>query len=80
MQSISTSFDTAKFCAMFCKNHFTTDSDEKAKLFLFFFSKQCFLVPNDSSFLADINYITEKRLSTVTFSAKDIGKIVQNIL
>ena len=38
------------------------------------FSKQCFLIPNNSSLPADVNYITDKRLSTVTFSARDIGK------
>ena len=80
MQSTSASFDRANFCAMFYKNRFITDSKEKAELFIFFFSKQYFLVPNNSSFLADINYITDKCLSRVIFSAKDIGKIIQNIL
>ena len=29
--------------------------------------------------MLSFNYITDKRLSTVTFSAKDIGKIIQNL-
>ena len=64
---------------MFYENRFITDFKEKAQLFNFFFSKQCSLIPNNSPFPADVNYITVKRLSTVTFSAKDIGKIIQNL-
>ena len=45
-----------------------------------FFSKQCSLVPNNSSLpTADFNYIAEKRLSSVTISAKDIGRNNQNL-
>ena len=46
---------------------------------MFFFSKQCFLIPNKSSLRSYVNYINDKRLSTVTFSAKNIGKIIQNL-
>ena len=42
-------------------------------------NKQCSLISNNSSLPADVNYITDKRLSTVTFSARDIGKIIQNL-
>ena len=56
------------------KNCFITDFEEKAQLFNIFFSKQCCLLPNNSSLPGDVNYITDKRLSAVTFSAKDIGK------
>ena len=52
---------------------------KKAQLFNIFFWKQCSLIPNNSSLPAGINYITDKRVSTVTFSARDIGKIVQNL-
>ena len=52
---------------------------EKSQLFRIFFSKQCSLIPNNSSLPADVNYITDKRLSTVTFSARDIRKIIQNL-
>ena len=61
------------------ENRFIADFKEKAQLFNIFFSKQCSLIPNNSSLPADVNYITDKRLSTVTFSARDIGKIIQNL-
>ena len=64
---------------LFYENRFMTDFKEKAQLFNIFFSKQCSLIPNNSSLPADVNYITDKRLSTVTFSARDIGKIIQNL-
>ena len=64
---------------LFYKNRFITDFQEKFKLFKFFFSKQCCIIPNHSSLTADFNYITDNRLSTVTFSAKDIGKIIPNL-
>ena len=35
-------------------------------------------VPNNNSFPADVNYITGKCLSTVTFSAEDIGSPLIN--
>ena len=37
---------------------------EKSKIFNILFSKQCSLIPNNSSVPADVNYITDKRLST----------------
>ena len=64
---------------LFYENRFITDFKEKAQLFNIFFSKQCSLIPNNSSLPADVNYITDKRLSTVTFSARDLGKIIQNL-
>ena len=64
---------------LFYENRFMTDFKEKAQLFNIFFSKQCSLIPNNSSLPADVNYITDKRLSTVTFSARDIRKIIQNL-
>ena len=62
---------------LFYQNRFITDFREKVQLFNIFFSKQCSFFPNSSSFPTDVNYITDKRLSTVTFSAKDTGKIIQ---
>ena len=64
---------------LFNEKFFINDFKEKAELFSIFFSKQCSLIPNNSSLSADINYITDKRQFTVTFSAKDIGKIIQNL-
>ena len=64
--------------SLFYDNRFIADFKEKAKLFNFF-SKQWLLIPNISSLPVDVNYVTDKRLSTVTFLAKDIGKIIQNL-
>ena len=64
---------------LFYENQFITYFKEKAKLFNLFFSKQCSVIPNNSSVPAEINYSTDKRLSTVTFSVKDIGKIIRNL-
>ena len=63
---------------LFYENRFITDFKEKAQLFNIFFSKQCSLIPNNSSLPADGNYIIDKRLCNCTFSARDIGKIIQN--
>ena len=69
----------------FC-NSFTTseqpcinDFKKKVKLLNVFFSKQCSLILNNSSLPSDISYIINKRLSAVTFSAEDIGKVIQNL-
>ena len=64
---------------LFYKNRFITDFKENAQLFNFFFFKQCSLIPNNSTLPADVNYITDKSLSTVTFPAKGIRKIIQNL-
>ena len=64
---------------LFYENCFITDFKEKAQLFNIFFSKQCSLVPNNSSLPADVNYIIDKRLSAVTFLVREIGKIIQNL-
>ena len=64
---------------LFYENHFITDFKEKAEHFNFYFSKQYSLILNNSSLPGDANYITDKRLSTVTFSAEDIGRIIQDL-
>ena len=37
------------------------------------------LIPNNSPLPSDVNYIADKRLSAVKFSARDIEKIIQNL-
>ena len=64
---------------LFYENYFITDFKEKAECFNFYFSKQYSLILNNSSLPGDANYITDKRLSTVTFSAEDIGRIIQDL-
>ena len=53
--------------------------DANTELIMRAINKQCSLISNNSSLPADVNYITDERLSTVTFSARDIGKIIQNL-
>ena len=59
---------------LFYENCFMTDFKEKAQLCNIFFSKQCSLIPNNSSLSADVNFITDKRLSTVNFQPKIFEK------
>ena len=37
------------------------------------------MLPSNSFFPADVNYVTEKCLSTVKLAAKDIGKMIPNL-
>ena len=37
------------------------------------------LIPNNSPLPSDVNYIADKHLSAVKFSARDIEKIIQNL-
>ena len=64
--------------SLFDENGFITDFKKKNKLFNFYASKEFFLSVSNRSLSADVNYITDKCLSVITFPAKDIGKIIQN--
>ena len=64
---------------VFFRKTLRSNIKEKAELFYFFFYKKCSLIPNRRSVLADVNYIYDKGLSTVTFLTKDTGKIIQNL-
>ena len=59
---------------LFYENRFITDFKEEAQLFNILFFKQCSLIPNNSSLPADVNYITDKRLSTVHFPPETLEK------
>ena len=61
------------------ENRFITDFKEKAKLFNCFFSKQCSLSANHNELPTSLSFHTNKWLSSVTFSAEDIGKIIQGL-
>ena len=52
---------------------------EKAELFNSFFSKQFSLINNGSTLPSHMQYLTNNRLSSVTFSQDDIGKIIQSL-
>ena len=52
---------------------------EKAEPFNSFFSKQCSLINNENNLTTHMQYLTNNRLSSVTFSQEDIAKIIQNL-
>ena len=64
---------------LFHENKFVTNFLEKAELFNSFFSKQCSLINNGSTLPTHMQYLTNNRLSSVTFSQDDIAKIIQNL-
>ena len=65
--------------SLFHENFFIIDVKEKAELFNSFFSKQCSLITNNSKLPTNPSYLTDKPLSTTTFSANDIGKIIRSL-
>ena len=64
---------------LFYENCFITNFKEKAELFNSFFADQCSLMSNASKLPSNFTLYTDNRLSTVTFSQDDIGKIIQNL-
>ena len=65
---------------LFHENKFVTNFLEKVEFFnFFFFSKQCSLINNGSTLPTRMQYLTNNRLSSVTFSQGDIVKIIQNL-
>ena len=65
--------------SLFYENRFITDFKEKAELFNCFFSKQCSLLTNHSELSTSLSFQTNKPLSSATFLAEDIGKIIQGL-
>ena len=49
------------------------DLMEKAELSIIFFAKQTYLITNNSKLPTSPSYLTDKLLSRITFSAKDVG-------
>ena len=64
---------------MLHENKFVIDFKEKAKPFNAFFAKQCSLIKNSSKFPSHLHYLTDNRLSSISFSQDDIAKIIQNV-
>ena len=64
---------------LFHENKFVTDYKEKAELFNAFFAKQCSLIKNSSKLPSHLHYLTDNRLSSVSFSQDGIAKIIQNL-
>ena len=64
---------------LFHENEFVTNFLEKAELLIHSFSKQCSLINNRSTLPTHIQYLTNNRLSSETFSQDDTAKIIQNL-
>ena len=64
---------------LFYENCFITKFNKKAELFNSFFADQWSLMSNASKLSSNFTLYTNNRLSTVTFSQNDIGKIIQNL-
>ena len=64
---------------LYDENRLITDFKEKAELFNCFFSKQCSFLANLSELPISFSFRTFKRLSSATFSAEDIEKIIQGL-
>ena len=52
---------------LFQENKFVTDFKEKAEFFNEFFAKQCSLIKNSSKPPSHLHYLTDNRLSSVSF-------------
>ena len=56
-----------------------TDFKEKAEFFNSHFATQCSLISNSSKLPSHIQYLTDNRLSCVSFSHDKIAKVIQNL-
>ena len=61
------------------ENCFITDFNEKAERFNCIFSKKCSFMVNHSELPTSLSWRTNKRSSSVTFSAESIWKIIQGL-
>ena len=64
---------------LYHKNEFVIDFRKKAELFNSFFADQCSLISNSSELPSKLEYLTQSRLSSITFSKDDIAKMIQNL-
>ena len=64
---------------IFHDNKFITDFREKAKLFNSFFANQCSLIINASVLPTNCESLTDKSLSSISFTDNDIGKIIKSL-
>ena len=64
---------------IFHENRFVTNFKEKAELFDSFFAKQCSIIDNGSEISSFLHPKTGKSLSNVTFTEKDIEKVIQSL-
>ena len=64
---------------LYHKNEFVIDIKKTPELFNSFFADQCSLISNSSELPSKFEYITQSRLSSITFSKDDIAKVIQNL-
>ena len=60
-------------------NALATDFKKKAELFNSYFANQCTLIKSNSTLPVNVQYLTEKRLSSFDFSEDDIMKVIQKL-
>ena len=65
--------------SLFHKNTFVRDFKEKAELFSSHFATQGSLITNSSKLPSHIKYLTDNRLSLVSFCHDKIAKVIQNL-
>ena len=65
--------------SLYHKNEFVTDFKKQAELFNSFFADQCSLISNKSELPRKLEYLTQNRLSSLTFSTDDIANMIQNL-
>ena len=64
---------------IFHGNRFVANFQEKAELFSSFFAKQCSIIDNGSEIPSFLHPKTDKFLSNIRFTEKDIEKVIQNL-
>ena len=77
MKSLLTGKKVPCIPPIFHDNKFITDFREKAELFNSFFANQCSLITNTSALPTNCESFLDKSLSNISFTDKDIGKIIK---
>ena len=65
---------------LFHSNCFISDFKYKAEIFNDFFSNQCSLINNNSKLPTNLNHVTDRCLSSVTFSAGDMVNLLKTLI
>ena len=76
--SVLKSFHNNKKNTLYSTN-FSRNFKEKAELFNSFFAKQCSIIDNGSEIPSFLHPKTDKSLSNITFTEKDIENVIQNL-
>ena len=64
---------------MYQKDEFVTNFNKKNELFNSFFTNQCSVIINSSTTPNKLEYLAQKRLTSINFSTDDMAKIIQNL-